>query len=706
MVKFSRLCLVYLFLFSSFAKANWVYVEPTHFNFQELRIKEISDYLLNNPDTRWKHKESFLKALPQIQKVLIVRDFLIPIVSSYTNTQINLTGSRNDETELEKLKNIIHTREDYKSIVSEYNVHFKLGKNQFLVDGVPTTRLAINTGDTIIFNGEALGSRSYSVAEITQIWLHEIFHLDQKIPIQIHDQWIAKVTQWISERTQVLDLNNNSKITLFSMPTTEEKEVRPGDSPLSKNQYHNSTFEEQFKDKLKSQFLVLQESPKETKLLDNIYDGLRTYSNILNNQFPDWEYLNLISWPQIKFIEMKKKYSGNIVFKITQNNQFLLKDYQNNSFAAVERFTTGTYSQFPTTPNDIFSLEYNPITSSTIIQRTYSKPLPESDFEINRIKDTKENRYLSIRLNIPDPTKTLKTSISTHLLLKNPDTSTVTSIPLTKYRIIGPNEVILHFQVPQLNFEISQIILPIINTEGLYSELAIRPSKPQYLFGTNIMQKSDFELASFEIKEKELEKDKVAAELKLKSKKSISHVTLELEQFVRAVHHDWNNTSGSYNPLSFSPETSHAKQTTLGELGVGRKYFFAKEKLNIKNELNHTRIRIFIPEDLVEKIEKGPRFDYARKISWAYNVHLKGNRKAKTIYDTRYRKITNAWIHFDDGSQEKIDTTKLPPNFSFVSKEEKNNALQEAKRHFSQSLGIYDDTADIKKLECRGLFNP
>lgn len=677
-----QIFIVLLLGFPLVSQGEWVPFHEASYRVQEVRLKEVRELAIQEKYKNWKFKEVMAAGNPQMDKVLIIRDHLVPIIEAYVADPTVPGSYTENKNNLEFLKKIFYSgHEGMGSIISEYNVVFEFAEDRMRVVGVEPTRLAVNSGHDITFNANALATNKYSVADLVQIWLHEIFHGDTTTPLQIKDEWAAKVALWVQSKTQVIDLSDGSKVTLLKLPAPETTDLKPGFSKLAKGieqRYKTLSFEEQFQEELRSRFLIFKEDEKKTELVTEVYKAAKTYGDFLRSEFPTWDPYSKLSWPQVQVTEIRKKVDGSIRLEYHQKS-LPLQATQGGGYHKDTQYATTE----PDLPQNRYRIDFNPETATTDIQRTYSVPLQDGDFEVQRIQDVRQKRYVSVRLNIPDSLKVLKSGTSVHLIAKDLQTKNNLSAVLLSQRVLNNEEVLLQFELPQRNIEISQILIPTQNKDGMYHELALRPSKIQLLNGHGPLESPNLKIQSFTIQEREKKTDPLRAHLKTQSQKRITGVTLEMEHTVQAIRTQWNGFQQMHDDL--------------GSYGVGKKYYLDKKSLSAKKTAEGVDLTLLLPEENISQFRQGPRI--RKMITEAYNFQK--TLQAETLRDQGSRQITNAWIHFEDGTNEKIPFEKIPPAFSFISQEETNEAEREIQEYVRKRRA-----ARFSAKQCKDVFSP
>lgn len=680
------------------AQAEWVPYDDV-ISAQEIGLKDWQEFLDKKRDRPAKFEAQIRAAFPQIQKTLLVRDHLFAIIESYISTAP--WGERALSVEkLKKLNEIAYAKRSLDhSIMGPYKIHFEFGEGRFQVNGINATRLAINTGDSIIFNGNALSKKSFSISELTQIWLHELFHADADTitPLPQKDAWAARVAAWVEQRTQTTELGTGNRMTVLDLPPVEVEKIVPWLSKFPKG-YGRISFEEQVQEELRHRFLVVHENANETAIVEGIYKAIRTYRDFVGSDFPDWNDLNRqASWPQLKMLNFRKRSDGTIQIEFEQNSLPIQK-YQDDTWqkdTPQYSFPRDTSSE-PSMPKNRYLVVYNQKDKTTEVRRTFSTPLQDGDFEVNRVQDFKNRRYVSVRVKMAGAIKLLKSGTSVHLIAKDIDSKVNISAVLIQKRIINDDEVLLHFELPQRNLEVVQILIPTQEKTGLYSELNLRPSKVQYLHGAGPQESANLHIQSIEVAKLLKKGQPLIAVLNLQSKKTVVGVTMELQHTLQAVRTRWTGSS------------PQVMQDELGYVGMGKKYFFDKKNINAKVVDGQTRLSLQIPEKPITQFQPGPIVQRFR--SWAYK--LDRQLTAQTIFDTRNRSISNVWIHFEDGTNDKVLASKLGVPFSFGSEQEEREFEIEAKRRVEQYIKTTDwgdrpsaeDKDNGKDKTCRSLF--
>ena len=631
-----------------------VFTAQASFDDEGFRIQEVvlTDHALGNRYlnefyTSPRGKRIFAKiqkANPQIQKALRVRDQLLSILSSFELE----TGAYENQRYIETVRKAFSKSAHQGSIVDEYNVHFEFEGGRFQVEGIDPTRLAVNDGLSITFNAEVLGEKRRSLAELTQLWLHEILHQDPDSSLASRDAFGAKVGAFVGERTQEIVLKNGEIITALLL---KQKNISTIDS-------NYRGLQAVFNSDLQSKFLLLRENSSGTRADTDIYQAFRTYEGSLKNavpeQFHPTSYGTRISWPSVQVTSMKLTNDHILRFNYEQNETSLTLAVSNK----YEKNSDQGHSD-PRLPTSKFRLDLNLEKNETQIQRNYGEPLADGDFEIFRVQLVNQRRFVSLRLNIPEGMKAAEFSRNIQLVGRTLFKRRPVAAVLIQSRFLTNDEVLLHFEVPVGAFDMSHIMVPKISGEGMYSENILLPSKSLSLIGPASDQDSQLKSKKLTIERAPSDQFPVKASLELHTAKLITGVSLELEHSVVVQKPQWNG-SQTLEPLH------------LGIVGIGRKYFIDRKSLGLRTTNNTTSMTFAVPKALMSQTVLGPLI--VQKMSWFYT--LRTQPRGSSIVDTLQRKIDAFWIHYQDGTTERLPAELLPESFTMrsVEAEVKENA--------------------------------
>lgn len=602
-------------------------------------FKDYSDW---TPEKENIHRADFEKFMPRAQQILLVRDQLLPLLQAYQEaTPYDAYASKMIEI-FKKTFPATAKPGDPNNIT----VFFDYSTNgRFQVDGIESDRLAVNTLSEIRFNILGLMKKEkLSIPDTVQLWLHELSHFDERTPLEIRDKWVASVTQWTQERTTEINVGDKRKILALvlpaprALPTTIEQGSKEG--------FWATTPESLHIEEVKKGFLILEQDAKGTRFYGDAYKGFQTFDNFIKKGATGWDHFAYdtltVNWPTVQVHSVKILPNKNLQFEFTQKSNLYQRDpLDQRKFNPGSIFGESRSSITPDFPTNTYRVEVNPETSAIDIKRNYSQNLQDGDFEMFRVQDHKKDRYISLRLKLKDASKRLKQSSSLHLVgkdLKNPE---LLSFEIAKTRFLSNDEVLLHVKVPNRNLEISQLLLPVVDTFGRYSETKILPSKPFSLFASQNLPFAASKIERLEIHDKQFAEDQVHASLRVQGGKKVVGVTLDLEHTLLAVQ-----------------EKQYNSRDTLTMVGEGRKYFIKTSDLKLKDSV----LSFAVPEEMISQIKYSALKE--KHISAFYTQEYRDS--AQTLQDTKYRHIRAMWVHFADGTLAKVPDATLPnEGFSF-----------------------------------------
>ncbi|MNK85623.1 hypothetical protein D3C87_1055080 [compost metagenome] len=602
-------------------------------------FKIFSDW---TPEKEKIHRADFEKFMPRAQQILLVRDQLLPLLQAYqyanpydtyASKMIEIFKQTFPANARPGDPNAIHVFFDYST------------DGRFQVDGIEAERLAVNTLSEIRFNILGLMKKqSLSIPDTVQLWLHELSHFDERTPLEVRDKWVATVTQWTQERTMEINVDRKRKILALvlpaprTLPETLEQGNRDGFWAVTPESLHI--------EEVKKGFLLLEQDGKGTRLYNDAYKGFQTFDNFIKKGAAEWDRLAYgvvtVNWPTVQVHSVKLLPNKNIQFEYTQkSNLYQVDAMDQRKFKPGSAYLLTRETITPDFPENTYRVEVNPETSALDIKRNYSQNLQDGDFEMFRVQDHKTDRYISLRLKLKDASKRLLQSPSIHLVgkdLKNPE---LLSFEIKKIRLLSNDEVLLHVKVPNRNLEISQLLIPVVDKYGRYSEAKILPSKPFSLFASQNLAFAATKIESLEIHDKQFAEDQVRASLRIQSGKKIVGVTVDLEHTLLALQ-------GS----------RFESRNTLTMVGEGRKYFIKNQDLKMKDSI----LSFAIPEEMISQVKQGALME--KDITVFYTKRWRDS--AQTLKDTEYRHVRAMWVHFADGTLAKVPDSKLPNNgFSF-----------------------------------------
>jgi hypothetical protein len=588
------------------------------------------------------HRADFEKFMPRAQQILLVRDQLLPLLEAYRYTNPY-------DTYAPKMIGIFKQAFPVNASPADPNpidVVFDYSTNgHFQVDGIEAERLAVNTSSEILFNILGLMKKQkLSIPDTVQLWLHELSHFDKATPLEVRDKWVAAVTQWTQERTTEFNIDGERKILALILPAplilpeTLEQGNRNGFWAVTPESLHI--------EEVKKGFLILEQDTKGTRLYSDAYKGFQTFDNFIKKGATEWDRLAYgaltVNWPTVEVHSVKLLPNKNIQFEFTQkSNLYKVDAMDQRKFKPGSVYPPTRESIVPDFPLNTYRVEVNPKTSALDIKRNYSQNLQDGDFEMFRVQDHHSDRYISLRFKLKDASQRLAQSSSLHLIgkdLKNPE---LLSFEIKKVRFLSNDEALLHVKVPNRNLEISQLLLPVVDKYGRYSESKILPSKPFSLFASQNLPLAPSKIERLEIHDKQFAEDQVRASLRIHSGKKIVGVTVDMEHTLLAVQ-------GS----------RFESRNTLTMVGEGRKYFIKNHDLKMKDSI----LSFAIPEEMIRQVKQGALME--KDITVFYTRRWRDS--AQTLKDTEYRHVRAVWVHFADGSLAKVPEEKLPNDgFSF-----------------------------------------
>lgn len=645
--------------------------------------QQIEGYLVPRdiPDPRFIKFRRYLlghfeQAMPRIQMMLLVRDHLPALIESYV---VNNRSELSDRF----YRFIMDSAGAQRGAFNDNQVHFEFdSKGRFQVDGIEPNRLGVNTGHGIYFNVDGLNKKeTLTVGEAVQLWMHEILHDDAQIRLEERDAWTASFARWIQERTQEFELQKGRKVIAVSVPPVAGRVVSKKDLDPRKS------------------LLVLEMTTKGSEVLRNFYDGFATFGNFLNSFTPsEIRSSTALLMPFIQVSSVRKTSRNSLVVEYAQDSVYYDKSTKSGFFRGGYEGIGWNGNDTPDT--DQFRLEWFPETDTTEVSRRYSSKLSSDDFEIYRIQDNGEKRFVSIRVKTQNVLPLMK-SKSLHLLARNNGDGKSLSFEVLQRRILNQQEVLLHVQVPQVSMELAQILLmPKSSSEG-YSEVSIRPSQPVRLQGTELSHLPIRNIESVTMKERKFEKDRLLIQVQLKTGTKIKGVSFDLEHFMQGYRYTW---------------VGHQMEEELKvDFGMGRKHYVRRTKMKISPK---GLLQIEVPFSQMNRFREGP----TTQVSLGLGHYVTQSNTVSDVRDNMTRKLAALWIHYEDGRIEKAPTKMLPDEWlSFESTEKIENRARakaeaeekywreriQSDNDFFSQWGIDDSDDDEIELDirtCEGLF--
>jgi hypothetical protein len=588
---------------------------------------------------------AFTKAYPRISMLRLVRKRLVSILNAYKNSSEN---TNNDLTikAMALIQKTFPEPSQGDPYPTPFTVQFYHGLNdRFQVVGVDPDRLAINTGREIIFNIDRIMKKDqWGLADSVQLWLHEILHLDTDTALDVKDKWGAQVTQFVAEHSQEFSIQDKKIYVLqFDAEASVQDKLYLQDEFIGLNERQKQLIQD-----VKENFLIFKQDSRRTDFWDQVYEGFKTFHNMLRLPEKTLDGMPIgaiLYWPKIKVNSAKMTAPGKIQIGYTQKPII----YQKNAYSYYEPLVSQAAVE-PRLYSGTYRIELDPSAGDLAIQRDYMSELPDGDFELNRVEIKSDKKYISLRLKLKDVANQIKANPTVHLIGKDLQNSQLLSLENLKYRVINADEILLHFQIPNRNIELSQIRMPYSDDDHRYFERTIRPSQPVTLPGAVAVSANQFKVNSLRIEEKKMKTDKVLATLNISSNKKVIGITLDLQHELSAY---------SVKLVNFNQN----RTDNMSYLGEGRKYFISSKNLKWSGQT----VQFAIPEVLITQVQDGPVMK--QQISSFYTDVYQN--QYQTIHDTRHRSIMGLWLHFADGSIEKSSDPALIKNFTLESKEEK-----------------------------------
>lgn len=581
-------------------------------------------------------RKSMLEFLPRAQQILLMRDQLGSILINYS------LDNPGDEQIAEKMLKILEHRfpEGKKSgDVGYLNIFFEFDPNRFQVDGIEPNRLAINTGVDIRFGAAGLMKKEkLSLADITQLWLHELSHFDKSIPLAERDQWVAKVTQWVQQRSSEFVTDDGKKLFALIMPARKSS---PATAIAAQPYTYPPVYPQDIYAKnIKNSFILLQQDSQRTRYYMEAYDGFQNFDNFIKRGAPDWLQgpnvsAETVNWPTVQVTSLKMLPNKKLqIDYIQRSNLYTRVNSDARSFMPVQSY--GGNTTMPSLPDTPYRIELNTSNDELEVKRKYARLASEGDFEMYQVRDKGSSRFVTLQLKLKDVKYRISSSESIHLIAKDLTNSELLSFEVKKIHYLNNDEAYLHIKVPNRNLELSQLLFPLTDRGGMYRELKLLPSRPFSLFGPGSASERKIKTKKVRIEEKQFDEDRVRAKIPLTSNKKVTAVTLDLEHKLMGL-------------AASAPQYGGSRD--LIPVGEGRKYYVKGADLESKNGV----LEVMIPETMINQIQSAGT--YQTRIGMQY---FKQNVEVVTMTDTSERHLRGVWMHFADGSVEKVPDSKLP----------------------------------------------
>lgn len=581
--------------------------------------------------------KSMLEFLPRAQQILIMRDQLDSILLNYS------FDSPEDLPIIEKIRQILSThfpKNKKSGDIGYLNIFFEYSPKGFQVEGIAPDRLAINTGVDIRFHAFGLLKKDkLSLADITQLWLHELSHFDKSISLADRDKWVAKVTQWVQQRSSEFVTSDGKNLFALVMPALTSN---PAVITHSADRYAFQQLYPQdlYANNIKKSFILLQQDSEKTRFYMEAYDGFLNFDNVIQKGVPDWNQRYsyepvTVNWPTVQVAAIKMLANQKLQIDYVQKSTLYTRN-ENDARSFMKITGLSSTTTLPTFPDTAYRIEIDTKSDEREVKRRYALLAKEGDFEMYQVRDKGSSRYVTLQLKLKDVKKRLSAATAIHMIAKDLTTSELLSFEVKKIHYLNNEEAYLHIKIPNRNLELSQLLFPFVDRYGKYSELKLLPSRPFSIFGPGSASKRNIKTQNIQIQEKQFDEDRVRAEVPLTGNKKVTAVTLDIEHTLMSL-------------AATSPQYGGSKD--LIPVGEGRKYYIKGADLESKDGI----LKILIPETSINQVKAGPSFQHNLGFS-SYTQET----ELVTMRDTSVRHLRGMWMHFADGSVEKVADNKLP----------------------------------------------
>lgn len=593
-------------------------------------------------------QERYFAALPTAQLLLSVRDYLPRIVASFPAETASEQSLKEKSLRLIAKTFPVYDMRNPQTLPFPVYFDDTFG-DRFQVHGIEPDRVAVNTGYEIHFNLEKIiKNKNMTLAEATFLWLHEILHLDQDTPLADRDKWAAKVAQHVKQNSAEKRISESRRILTF-IPTYQQK----APSEIVKLSGYASNLLKSFITEAQDKILILEQTDKGTALYQTAYAGLGKVvdSGLIESNFRPY-IGQIIRWQDIRAHGVRWNSQGQMQIDYTSS----VLAYQLNAYSKVQAFAFEDSDIKPRLYGLRYVLNISHDHERSELNAAYSKTVTESFFEVARIEDHKERRFLSLRVKGPGIFAQMKVAPSRHFIGKDFKSQQLLSLPINHYKALSPDEVQVHLEIPLRNIEPQQILLPQTDSDGHYSEVSIKPLRPETILGKVVELTAPTKVASFKIKTKQQHGDKVTARLAVNTNKPIVGITLDMDHTLQARGLIANPKVGFNDPPV-------QRGIDIGSLFFqeGHKYYIEENKVKVIG----SEVEFEIPEKYIQQISEGPRV--RKRIAWAYDFTHR--TQYRTVVDTRARDIRRVWLHFADGSIEALKLDTPPATFSLQAPE-------------------------------------
>lgn len=415
----------------------------------------------------------YKKALPRLQLFNLIRDRIPDILKAYQN------GSPNIEPEFESLnltviKFLTFQKRQYREDSSidhskDWGVYFNLSPlGQFKIKDIVETRLAVNTGQEILFHAAGIAQLpEFTFNDALSLYLHELFHFNSKVSIALRDKIALDIVEWVSARTVRIPLKNGSifyavKLNLIFPNEVSSDEI--GNCVLHYRMCYNST-------------LLSFTHSKEGITID---PDLNSIFSVFGNQDPGDPPAELpigisgnsydVPITQIDNVSLNQEEKIVFLFSVHHRTYTRIEDGHFRNYKAKLR----DHNQPEELYKAQFQVEYDLKEKNFTSEKILSNAAQSSYFELNypTYGDFYFIKLLFWLRNVDvEKYRNLKNPIFLQAAVEK--TGSLSLFPDSGLRRIEGNDVLVSFSLPtKINSEIQikKVIIPILNKAGNYQE--------------------------------------------------------------------------------------------------------------------------------------------------------------------------------------------------------------------------------------------
>lgn len=634
---------------------------------------EVKQYRLSPKESKIV-TDSFLKAMPNIKMLYLLDEQLIDLLISFRYQHRETTTSDNYGKLIVAIQ---RAREDLK-----LKFHFQWTyNNEFLNINNDNNRLAINAGNDIYFHVNRLNQLK-SVTDHLSLLVHEYSHLiTHNDNIAEIDKDMAFFVKWVESNTQVFKMPHGRELIfiqskqktpqrLASSYTVTDDRLLGYARFKSQGNYerisyqagdHMSKFRPAFEGIARSSVLAIEKTESDVIVFQNFYKQLKDDNKYVDSSKFGLNYIEL-SMIDIQNIKLKTTQSVSVEYQLVQNNYFLENSqYVEKSIKALNLSANNLSENLPRYHNLEISSSLKKISHQTNYRNKES-------YLINRLQlqDLNEEK---VKLIVHDfqSIGSYKDS-QYHLVGKNSKYKQLVSL-LAKSVVLNEKNLTLVFDKKNIiDFEVSYLLISQINNQtGLYEENIIRPNEKYKSEQKRIFSKNKVNVSHLSA-EKDTAENKYFFNLKYNSNKKVSAVTIELQQSVDTygtLRHKTMHAGGIGN--------IHNNNETITSHIYAQKYFLSSDEFS---SFSNDQLQFSIKAKFV--LSQTDPQTIVRKYSRFFQVkqtHYMTMQKGTDISH-----ISQLWVHFEDGTFEKIPR-KIFANTTF-------KAIMSCKDLFSNSAPL------------------